>query len=131
MWVFLAKLIGGPIVKGLIDSYKLKLEASNKTERIAADLAAKEIEADIEARKQATQILRAEQGWWVTAMIRPLFALPFIIYIWKVVVWDKVLGWGITDPLTGFAANAAVTVIGAYFVSRGVEKVARSILARR
>ena len=24
-----------------------------------------------------------------------------VIFIWKVIVWDKVLGWGSTDPLTG------------------------------
>ena len=43
--------------------------------RIAADLAAKEIEADIHARKQASAIIIAEQGRWYTAIIRPLLAL--------------------------------------------------------
>ena len=32
-------------------------------------------------------------------MIRPLLALPVIIYLWKVIVWDKVLAWGTTDPI--------------------------------
>jgi hypothetical protein len=34
-------------------------------------------------------------------MIRPLLALPVIVYLWKVIVWDKVLGWGTTDAIAG------------------------------
>jgi hypothetical protein len=34
-------------------------------------------------------------------MIWPLAALPVVIFLWKVIVWDKVLGWVSTDPLTG------------------------------
>lgn len=85
-------LIGGPVVSGLINAYKVKLEAANTQDRISADLAAKEIEAEIEARRQASAIIIAEQGRSYTAVIRPLLALPVIIYFWKVIVWDKVLG---------------------------------------
>jgi len=35
----------------------------------------------------------------VTAIIRPLLALPVVIFMWKVIVWDKVLGLGSTDAL--------------------------------
>jgi hypothetical protein len=34
-------------------------------------------------------------------MIRPLLALPVIIYLWKVIAWDKVLGLGTTDAIGG------------------------------
>jgi hypothetical protein len=50
VWSWLASLIGGPVIAGLINAYKAKLDASNTKDRIAADLAAKEIEAEIEAR---------------------------------------------------------------------------------
>ncbi len=63
--------------------------ASNTKDRIAADLAAKEIEAEIEARKQASAIIMAEQGRWYTAIIRPLLTTPFIIYLSKVIVWTR------------------------------------------
>ena len=76
MWTWLASLIGGPVVNGLINAYKAKLEAANTQDRIAADLAGKEIEAEIEARKEASAIIIAEQGRWYTAIIRPLLALP-------------------------------------------------------
>jgi hypothetical protein len=92
---------------------------------MAADLAAKEIEAEIEARKQASAVILAEQGRWYTAIIRPLLAAPVIIYFWKVIVWDKVLGLGITDPITGMTADWTGMIITAYVGGRSIEKVAR------
>jgi hypothetical protein len=125
VWTWLANLIGGPVITGLINAYKAKLDAANTQDRIAADLAAKEIEAEIEARKQASAIIIAEQGRWYTAIIRPLLALPIIIYLWKVVVWDKVLGLGSTDPITGMIADWTGMILAAYVGGRSIEKVAR------
>jgi hypothetical protein len=130
MWTWLASLIGGPVVNGLINAYKAKLDAANTRDHIAADLAAKEIEAEIEARKQASAIIIAEQGRWYTAIIRPLLTLPVIIYFWKVIVWDKVLGFGATDPITGMIADWTGMIITAYVGGRSIEKVAR-MFARR
>ena len=62
MWSWLASLIGGPVVNGLINAYKARLDASNTKDHIAADLAAKEIEAEIVARKEASAVIIAEQG---------------------------------------------------------------------
>ena len=72
----------------------------------------------------------AEQGRWYTALPRPLFAFAFVIYAWKVVVFDKVLGLGSTDPLSGDRAQWAMIVLTAYFGGRSLEKVAR-ILGRK
>jgi hypothetical protein len=130
VWSWLAGLIGGPILKGLLDAYRAKLDAANARDRLAADLAAKEIEAGIDARRQANALIIAEQGRWYTAIIRPLLAAPVIIYLWKVIVWDKVLGLGTTDPLTGTVAEWAGLIVTTYVGGRTVEKVAR-IFARR
>jgi hypothetical protein len=125
MWQWFASFLTGPIVNGAIAAYKAKLEAANTQDRIAADLAAKEIEAEIEARKQASAIILAEQGRWYTAIIRPLLAAPVIIYFWKVIVWDKVLGLGSTDPIASMVADWAGMIITAYVGGRSIEKVAR------
>ena len=130
MWTRLASLIGGPVVNGLINAYKAKLDASNTQDRIAADLAAKEIVGEIEARKQASAIIIAEQGRWYTAIIRPLLALPIVIYFWKVIVWDKVLGLGTTDPITGMIADWSGLIITAYVGGRSIEKIARIFVRR-
>src|SRR4051794_24099241 len=62
MWSWLASLIGGPVITGLINAYKAKLDAANTQDRIAADLAAKEIEADIAARKEASAVIHRRAG---------------------------------------------------------------------
>ena len=125
MWSWLASFFGGPIITGLLNAYKAKLDAANTRDAQAVDLAKKEIEAEIEARKQASAVIIAEQGRWYTACIRPLFAAPFIIFAWKIVVWDKVLNLGSTDPLDPNMWSVFLTVVGAYFGGRTIEKVAR------
>ena len=127
MWPFLANLLGGPLVQAIVGAYKAKLEATNTSDRIAADVAMKDIDAQIAARAEATKVLVAEQGRWYTAAIRPLFALPFILYVNKVVVWDKILGWGSTDPLSGDIAVWGGYVVIAFFGGRPIEKAARAL----
>jgi len=127
MLAWLASFLTGPIFDRFLDGYKAKLSAANTGDKIAADLAIERIRAGIEARKLAQATVIAEQGRWFTAMIRPLFAIPFIVYAWKVVVFDKVLGLGTTDPLTGQIGDWAGIIIVAYFGGRTVEKVAHIV----
>jgi hypothetical protein len=123
-------LLGGPFAKAALDAYRARLTAENTSEKIAADLAARELGVAERERELAVKTVIAEQGHWYTALPRPLFAGAFIIYVWKVVVWDKVLGWGVTDPLSGDVAQWAMIVLTAYFGGRTLEKVAKT-LARK
>jgi len=127
---WLGNLLGGPFAKAAVDAYRAKLSAENTSEKIAADLSARELAVESREAELATQIVTAEQGRWYTALPRPLFAFAFIIYVWKVVVWDKVLGLGATDPLSGEVSQWAMIVLTAYFGGRSLEKVAR-ILGRK
>lgn len=125
MFAMLLSFLGGPIVNGLIGAYRARLEANSTTEAHAVDLAKKEIEGEIAARQANAAIIRAEQGWWVTSIIRPLLAFPVIIYFWKVLIYDKVLGLGSTDALTGAVGDWAGWIVVAYVGGRSFEKVAR------
>ena len=114
----LSWLTGGGIAaigKELNRAYQAKLDAQNDQERINAE---KQI-ALLEARQA---VLLSEQGSWMTRWIRPAFALPFIVYNFKIVVWDKVLGWGVTDPLSAEFWHLQMIVFGAYFLTRPLEK---------
>jgi hypothetical protein len=121
----IGRLLGGPFAKAALDAYRAKLSAENTSEKIAADLAAREVALEQRERELASQSVLAEQGRWYTALPRPLFAFAFVIYAWKVVVWDKVLALGSTDPLSGDVAQWATVVLTAYFGGRSIEKVAR------
>ena len=127
---WLGNLLGGPFAKAAVDAYRAKLTSENTSEKIAADLASREIGLEQRERELAAQTIIAEQGRWFTALPRPLFAFAFVIYVWKVVVWDRVLGLGSTAPLSGDVAQWAMIVLTAYFGGRSLEKVAR-ILARK
>jgi len=125
MWSFLASFLGGPVVNGLIDAYKARLAATNTTDRLAAELAAKEIEAEIESRKAAQAIIIAEQGTWFTRAPRAIVQWSFAVFVAKVVVYDKVLALGSTDPLNGDIASWAGMVMVMWFGGRTIEKVAQ------
>lgn len=127
---WLGSLLGGPFAKAAVDAYRARLTAENTSEKIAADLAARALDVEARERELAGKLIVAEQGRWFTALPRPFFAGAFVIYVWKVVVWDKVLGLGVTDPLKGDVADWAMIVLTAYFGGRSLEKVAR-ILARK
>lgn len=127
---WLGNLLCGPFAKAAVDAYRAKLSAENTSEKIAADLAARELGVEQRERELATQVVIAEQGRWFTALPRPLFAFAFVIYIWKVVVFDKVFGFGRTEALSGDVAQWAMIVFTAYFGGRSIEKVAR-ILSKK
>ena len=127
MWAILAQLIGGPIVSGLINAYKAKLEAGNTSERIAAELAQRELAVEQREAEVASQIIIAEEGRWWTALPPALVQYSFAIFVVKCVVIDKVLGWGSTDPLGGDIATWAGWVMSIWFGGRSLEKIARII----
>ena len=90
-------------------AYEARLKAQNDRERLEADMAIAQLQA-----RQA--VLLAEQGSWATRWIRPAFALPFIIYDAKIIVWDKVLGLGTTDGLSPELWRTYWIVLGGFFV---------------
>ncbi len=105
----------GRIAKELQRAYEAKLRAQNDRERIAAEMR-------IETLKAQRDVLVAEQRNRLTRWIRPAFAFPFIVYDFKVIVWDKVLGLGTTDALSPQFWQLQMIVFGAYFLTRPFEK---------
>ena len=125
MWMAIISFLGGPVIKGLIEAYNLKLKAANADAKIAADLAAGEIAAQVAENQAILQYRIAEIGHWY----EPDKLMGYFVsaYFGKLLIWDKVLGWGTTDPLAGFASVTANLVVSFYFAKRGFENVARII----
>jgi len=118
---FLAKLGIGSIVSRLAAAYEAKQRAETDREKLAADERIKVLEA-----KRDVLVREAAHGGFAS-WIRPLFALPFVVFVWKVVVWDVVLQQGATDPLSPHMTDIMMVVIGGYFLSRTAEKVTRIV----
>ena len=125
MWLAIMQLIGGPIVSGLISTYQAYLKAQTQDATIAADLAGKEIAAQTAETQAVTQYRIAELGYWYEP--DKLMGYFVALYFGKLLVWDKVLGIGTTDPLAGWAATTANLVVSFYFARRGFENIARII----
>jgi hypothetical protein len=105
----------GSITKNLRGAYRDRLNAKNNVEQRKYD----ERIAFLESRKA---LLLKELDSKMTSWIRPAYVLPFVIYNFKIVVWDKVLGWGVTDPLDEKMWYISSAIIGFYFLIRPLEK---------
>jgi len=57
--------------------------------------------------------------------VRAGFALPFVIYNVKLVVWDKVLALGSTDPLSSELFRIEMICIGFYFLYEITSRIKR------
>lgn len=125
---WLGSLLGGPFATAAVNAYKAKLDSGNTADRIAADVTARELAVEQREQELKAQLLIAEQGSWFTRWVRPMWAAPFVIWTWKVVVWDKVFAsWtnGSTDALDGQIGVLCTTVAGAYFIGRSAETISR------
>jgi hypothetical protein len=125
MWSFLTGLLGlKGIAEKIADAYAERQKALTDRERIVADERIKTLEMQ-------RDVLMSEQGSRLTRWVRPALAFPFVVYVNKLVVFDKVLGFGSTDPLNPELAETMALVIGAYFVARPFEKVGQAWVNRR
>lgn len=123
MLMAILSFLGGPVIKGLIDAYQAKLKAGTTDSKIAADLAASEIAAQVQESNAILAYRTAEIGHWYEP--DKLLGYCVVLYFGKLLVWDKVLGLGTTDPLAGFASTTSNLVVSFYFAKRGFENVAR------
>lgn len=111
--------------KAAVDVYRVKVDSDNKSEKIAADLAARELavqQREIEVDAQ-----------YKTALIghpfEPVNLLGYItvLYFGKVVVWDVILGLGSTPTIKGAVGDWMGLVIMSLVGKRGIENVAKII----
>lgn len=113
MWKLLEFLFGG----GGIGSW-LKTAEEMQENYLKAQTDDKRIDAQ-ERRDYAMQqasVLRETVHNRIENFIKAMFAVPCIIFLWKVLVIDKVFGWGVTDPLSPFLRDVFITVLGGYFL---------------
>ena len=112
---FLTWIMGGGfsgIAEQLQIAHRNKLQAETDEQKLAADVTIKQLEARQNALVQG-------EGAWVSKVVQAAWATPFIIFNFKVIVWDKVLKLGVTDPLGQFEQNIGMIIVGFYFLATG------------
>lgn len=106
-------LVTGPAVNQLAAAYKARQEAKTDQAVIDADERVKTLEAQARLHGTAESVMRG------------LIAMPFVLYLWKVVFHDKILKAGVTDPLSAELWNIFYIILGFYFVRWTISKFAR------
>lgn len=125
---WLLKLITAPILGSIVDGYKAKLASGNTTERIAAELAGRELEVQKREAEVNAQYKIAVIGHWYEPV--NLLGYIMVLYVGKVIVWDKVMAsftGGSTDSIEGAVGQWAGAIIMFLIGKRGAENIARII----
>ncbi len=125
MWTLILSFLGGPFINGLLNAYQAHLTANNTTENIAANLAVRELEVQSREIEMQTQYRIAELGHWYEPDKLMGYCVAFLFG--KVVIWDMILGYGITNLHDGWVTTTANVIITFYFSKRGIENVAKII----
>ena len=115
--VFL-RWLSGDVAQSLAKAYADRNNAQTDQQRIAANARIRALEIQQEARAQ---------GGRLTAWMQAAWAAPFVIYDAKLLLWDKVLGIGATDPLSPTLAASHDLMLGFYFGGAAAIGVARAL----
>src|SRR4051812_7651902 len=125
MWGAIARallgFVSGPVLGKVLDAYKAKLAANNDADRIAADLAAKELLLELREAELADRQNDRDEGRWWTAAPRAIVCWSFAMYVFHMVVWCGMWGLGRPFLLTGDLGKWAGLVMVAWFGGRSAE----------
>ena len=125
LFAYVAKIGIGSIGGRIAAAYEARQRATTDTERVAAEERIKTLES-------RRDVLVAESGSRLNALMRAAIATPVAIILWKIFVFDKALGqWtgGTTDALSPELWHVVMIVIGFYFLTETALAVTR--IARR
>jgi hypothetical protein len=119
MWTTILSFLGlglKSLTTEIVNAKVKAIDAKTEQEKIAAQ----ERVDTLNARKE---IILQGQKDKAERWIRIIWAAPFIIYTWKLIVWDKILQFGTTDPLSPTLEYIMWTILGAYFLDATIKKI--------
>lgn len=130
IWNGLLGLLSGPV----LDGYRAKLLAQNDANAMGRDIALKQIDAEIEARKGAREIRLATAGFWEMRLITFLIAGCFTLHL-VLVTLDTCFkfGWGIPafpKPFDEWQGVILLSFFGVQIAGQGIMAIAAAIIRR-
>jgi hypothetical protein len=128
---FVLQFIGGGLLDKVLGSLKAKADSAVERERIGASVAIEHVKAEIARRQAQRDVLVAEQGRTLTALMRPAFAYPLALY-YAAVITDSLFlfDWNVAS-LPSPIGDWSGWIISAIFLSESGERIARTVMARR
>jgi len=134
MWMTLIGLIPGltSLASGIVSTvFNAKVQITQAKIGGDRDVAVKLVQAAAQQEHEDTAKLGIIAGNTLLTVLLVLFAIPLVAFEWKVIVWDKLLSWGSTDPITGQVADWANTVIYFLFGAPTVMGLGKMWFARK
>jgi hypothetical protein len=110
----------GALKDGLVAAQKQWLDANNDASRLKAEENMAYFKGQIELAVAASRY----DKWY---SVRSLIGYCVVLLVAKLLIWDTVLGWGVTPNPGQLVMWITVTVIGFYFASKTAIDVARII----
>lgn len=107
---WLASVVLAPV----LDLWKAKIAAGTDADKLAADLAAREIE-----------VRRQQMSNWITAL--PILFLQFGAagYLVKCWLYDAAFGLGTTEAVTGYTREALLLTVGGMVGNGFIKQIKR------
>jgi hypothetical protein len=105
------KALSGP----LLEAYKARNNAKTDEARAIAD-------KDLAWLEAQQSMIALEQGKWYTAWVRPALCIPAVAFWWKVIIWDTLLQYGVTQYPGDLINWYVVLVPTIYIALRPMEK---------
>jgi len=135
MWAALVRFITGDLSGKLLAAYQAKLNAANDEQRIVADVAVKDIEARIEARRQASEIRKQTSGFWEMRLITALIAGCFTLHL-VLVTLDTCFKFGMgipkfPPPFDEWQGTILLSFFGVQAIGHGFSVIAAAIRGRK
>ncbi len=106
------------ITKQISEAFIAKTNAETDQERIKAEI-------DIAALQGKQAVSIAESITPITQIVRLFLTFPAGAFLWKVIIWDKLLGWGATDGLSQNLWYYVFMVLSFYFVDNAISMFKR------
>ena len=128
---WLLRFLSGGILDKAIDYLQARADGAVERERIDASVAIEHIRAELDRRQAQRDVLIAEQGRLVTALMRPAFAYPLAVY-YGAVIADSLLHfrWNVA-ALPAPIGDWSGWIISAIFLAESGERITRTLANRR
>ena len=105
---------GGGLAAELRKAHEASLKADTDEAKLEAEQKMQLVAMRVEAQTRGA-------GSRTAKFVRASFALPFAVYVNKIVLYDKVLKLGTTDPLGAFLEGAFLIVLTFYFLDASIK----------
>jgi hypothetical protein len=125
------RLLSGGLLDRVLAALQAKAASDVERERIDATVAIEQVKAELARRQAQRDVLVAEQGRLITALMRPAFAYPLAVYYAAVIADSLFLFHWNVAALPSPIGEWSGWIISAIFLSESGERIAQTLVRGR